>query len=74
MSDTPLRPCPFCGESKRLLVYSTYVTCLKCGADGPFDCQDYGWNSRTPDYEKKWAELVETVGQRIAQAQDEEEK
>jgi len=44
-----LEPCPFCGDDRPVLLYST-VRCRSCGAVGPFHSVDDQaikmWNTR----------------------------
>ncbi len=82
MSD--LRACPFCGskEKVKLCGYNEgkvwTVECRGCNSCSAWFFEQDGrsaaaaWNRREPDYERKWGELVETTGQRIAQ--DEKDK
>lgn len=34
--DEELKPCPFCGSERVTAECIEYVTCRKCGADGPY--------------------------------------
>jgi Lar family restriction alleviation protein len=63
-------PCPFCAASPRNLLtkpeWYRYVTCAKCGANGPFDPSKpdaiAAWNKRAPDPEKqRMREALETI-------------
>ena len=79
-----LKPCPFCGTVKIELLreptmaqiypplFSYTARCPRCGVELlPFMSKAEAiaaWNRRTPDWERRYGELVETVAKRTDQA------
>ena len=66
-----LKPCPFCADGHVMqFAEESTVVCLGCGAQTP---APEIWNKREPDWERRWMDLVETTGRRIAESVVEEE-
>ena len=74
-----IRACPFCGsvfQHYAVFYGSDIGQCDSCGAHGPqrgtSDAAGAAWNRRTPDWEWKYGEIVETTGRRIAEHEKQE--
>lgn len=69
-----IRKIPFKGEE-----WWIFCACRTCGAHcgmglgadrkGIAESAVAEWNRREPDWERKWSELVETTGRRIAESE-----
>ena len=75
-----LKSCPFCGgdvplndEAPFPLIGNTWIIiCPECYCQSPLAANASSaitaWNRRTPDWEQRYGELVETVAKRTDQA------
>ena len=64
MTEQELKPCPFCGEQKYLIISERYghkvITCDNCGASGAYAGQS-GWNTRVLIRQHDKARYVEAI-------------
>jgi len=73
-----VRSCPWCAAAPYKMKYSPQgwqvdhqPGCFLRGVHKYiWEPEEDKWNTREPDYERKWSELIETTARRIAQSED----